>query len=302
MTIMNSIFNSSSEESPRSTLLQHDNNTGQVGSLSTEQEYTLEQFRQNLQKKGLYDPKRHDHYLLLRFLRARKFDLDAALEMFANCENWRRDENVDELEYFEFTERDEVSKIYPRFYHRTDRIFRPLYIECMNDLDIDKLFSITTEERIEKDFIKGYEYLTRVRFPACSAAAGKHIEQCCILIDIKDLSLKQVPKALKFVEKTSRIAQDYYPEMMGCMFVINAPSLFSGVWSMIKPFLDEDTVAKIHILGTNYLDEVLKVVDPKSLPKFLGGDCECPEGCENSDVGPWKDPKYTSHQHEAREE
>lgn len=45
------------------------------------------------------------------------------------------------------------------------------------------------------------------------------------------------------------------------MFIINAPMLFSGIWSMIKIWLDEKTKAKITIIGSGYKEELLKYVN-----------------------------------------
>jgi hypothetical protein len=39
---------------------------------------------------------------------------------------------------------------------------------------------------------------------------------------------------------------------MGQMFIINAPLLFSGVWAIVKGFLDERTRKKISIQGSKY--------------------------------------------------
>ena len=44
------------------------------------------------------------------------------------------------------------------------------------------------------------------------------------------------------------------------MFIINAPMLFSGIWAMIKVWLDEKTKNKITILGSSYKEELLKFV------------------------------------------
>jgi hypothetical protein len=35
--------------------------------------------------------------------------------------------------------------------------------------------------------------------------------------------------------------QNYYPEILGVMNIVNAPMLFSGIWSMIKGFLEQRT-------------------------------------------------------------
>jgi hypothetical protein len=68
---------------------------------------------------------------------------------------------------------------------------------------------------------------------------------------------------------------------------MQAPYLFSTVWSLIKPWLDEATVRKIHILGRSYKTELQHYIDPSQLPADLGGSCHCPGGCSMSDAGPW---------------
>jgi hypothetical protein len=39
---------------------------------------------------------------------------------------------------------------------------------------------------------------------------------------------------------------------MGNLLVVNAPMLFNGVWKVIKGFLDDKTVKKIKIHGSDY--------------------------------------------------
>jgi hypothetical protein len=73
------------------------------------------------------------------------------------------------------------------------------------------------------------------------------------------------------------------------MYIINAPMLFTAVWSVIKQLLDEVTVNKIHILGSSYKKQLLECIDEENIPDFLGGSCKCPGGCVNADIGPWND-------------
>ena len=81
---------------------------------------------------------------------------------------------------------------------------------------------------------------------------------------------------------------------MGKFYIINAPWGFSTVWSLIKGWLDEATVAKIHILSSDYKTELQQQIPKESLPAFLGGSCFCGEGCQLSDAGPWKGKKGSS--------
>lgn len=44
---------------------------------------------------------------------------------------------------------------------------------------------------------------------------------------------------------------------MGATFIVNAPLLFSGVWAVVKGFLDEKTRKKITIKGGSYQKDLL---------------------------------------------
>jgi hypothetical protein len=47
------------------------------------------------------------------------------------------------------------------------------------------------------------------------------------------------------VKLGSSIAQDYYPEQLGQLMIVNAPWVFTGIWAVVKTFLDEKTRKKI---------------------------------------------------------
>ena len=69
------------------------------------------------------------------------------------------------------------------------------------------------------------------------------------------------------------MAQDYYPETMGAVYVVNAPLLFSALYTIVKGFLDERTRSKVRIMGGNYRSVLLEHIDAENLPMFLGGTC-----------------------------
>lgn len=92
------------------------------------------------------------------------------------------------------------------------------------------------------------------------------------------------------MQLAAKLGQDYYPEILGQMFMINTSSFFSFVFSMIKGFIDKKTVAKIRVLGDKYLESLLTLIDIDNIPTFLGGNCTCSHiegGCLFADIGPW---------------
>jgi CRAL/TRIO domain. len=80
---------------------------------------------------------------------------------------------------------------------------------------------------------------------------------------------------------------------MGQLAIINAPSSFTFIWSAIKPWLSKETAEKVDILGSDYKDVLLELVDADNLPSMLGGNCTCEDmgGCHLSGVGPWMDER-----------
>ena len=44
------------------------------------------------------------------------------------------------------------------------------------------------------------------------------------------------------------------------MFIINASMLFTGIWAIIKMWIDEKTKSKIKILGSSYMNELLEYI------------------------------------------
>lgn len=83
--------------------------------------------------------------------------------------------------------------------------------------------------------------------------------------------------------------QDHYPETLFRMFIVNAPKVFSVAWSFVKPMLDVKTLDKIQIYGADYYPALVQLMDEAVIPSFLGGRCNCPGGCLNSELGPWQD-------------
>jgi len=184
-----------------------------------------------------------------------------------------------------------VKKIYPHGYHKTDKNGRPIYIELISKVNLTELFKHTTEERMTKYYIKEYERLMKYRFPACSRAASKIIEQSLTVLDMEGIGISLLTgKTKEFVKLASDIGQNYYPEMLGQMFLINTSFFFSAVWAIVKGFVDEKTRNKICVEKSSYQKKLLQLVDAENLPSFLGGSCICPNiegGCLYADIGPW---------------
>ena len=256
----------------------------------------LQQWKKDLvDQKVLPNIQEYDDLFYLRFLRARKFDLVKTMEMFKKYLKWRIDMKVDELlTSYELENLFEIKKVYPHGYHRTDKIGRPVYIERYNLTDVKALFKITTEDKMVKYYIKQYERQIKFIFPACSAVVKKPVEQSCTILDADGIGITSIFGPIKgFIKLASDIGQDYYPEMLGKMTIVNTGFFFRAVWTMVKGFIDPKTQAKIGLFGSNFKNELLQLVDEDKLPEFFHGKCTCSDfmfGCLGSDIGP-KNPE-----------
>ncbi|KAM3422265.1 hypothetical protein BST61_g2626 [Cercospora zeina] len=266
---------------------------GHPGHTTKEQDAQVEQLRMLLESEGYSE--RLDTLTLLRFLRARKFDVQLTKEMFIKSEKWRQTfgGGVDNLvRTFEYKEKEELLAYYPQYYHKTDKDGRPVYIEKYGNIDLEAMRKITTDDRMLENLVVEYEKVADPRLPACSRKAGQLLETCCTIMDFKNVGLMKMNQVYGYVQRASAISQDYYPERLGKLYLINTPWGFSGVFNVVKRFLDPVTVAKIHVLGSGYQKELLAQVPAENLPKEFGGTCECPGGCQLSDAGPWHDPQF----------
>ncbi|KAJ3363194.1 cytosolic factor, phosphatidylinositol/phosphatidylcholine transfer protein [Kappamyces sp. JEL0680] len=192
----------------------HENTNGRLGYLTPEQEAVLAQFKSELQAEGFYDSTKNDDHQLLRFLRARQFRLPQAKEMFIGYLKWRKEYGTDTiLEDFDFPEYAKCRQIYPRIYHKTDKLGRPFYIERVGMVDVSKLWEATTSERMLRNHVYEYEKLLAYRFAACSAKAGRHFEQGTTVLDLSGVNLSSFSSIVGMVREVSSIGSNYYPEM-----------------------------------------------------------------------------------------
>ncbi|KAJ3571562.1 hypothetical protein NP233_g3671 [Leucocoprinus birnbaumii] len=263
------------------------------------QKTILERFRKELVADDLLhdgDSIGTDDETLLRFLRARKFDLAQSKKMFADCQNWRKtvegvgiDELYRKIDPFDYPEREAVFDCWPMWFHKTDKKGRPINVQIFGKMDLARLYKVCSPERHWETILVNAECLPREVLPAATRAAGKSINNTLVIVDLKGFGLSQFWQVKALARSSFQISQDYYPETMGQLVIINAPSSFTVIWSVIKPWLSKETVDKVDILGHDYKRVLLEIVDADSLPASLGGECTCEGlgGCSMSGAGPW---------------
>ncbi|KAJ0578846.1 putative CRAL-TRIO lipid binding domain, CRAL/TRIO domain, CRAL/TRIO domain superfamily [Helianthus annuus] len=258
------------------------------------EEKAVHELRQKLLDRDLLPPRHDDYHTLLRFLKARDFNIERTARMWEEMLNWRKEYGTDTiLEDFHYDELEEVLQHYPHGYHGIDREGRPVYIERLGKAHPSRLMRITSIERYLKYHVQEFERAFSEKFPACSIAAKRHICSTTTILDVQGLGLKNfTPTAASMLGAMSKVDSNYYPETLHRMFVVNAgPTFKNCLWPAAQKFLDAKTIAKIQVLEPKSLSKLQEVIDPSQLPDFLGGSCVCPVegGCLRSNKGPWND-------------
>ncbi|CAL4104624.1 unnamed protein product, partial [Meganyctiphanes norvegica] len=89
----------------------------------------------------------------------------------------------------------------------------------------------------------------------------RDVDNFCIIVDMKDFTIASMDYGA--VTTLFKVMQDHYPERLGFMLIINAPTVFSVSWNIVKKWLNERTSNKIVFLEESNLNSY---IDPASVP------------------------------------
>jgi hypothetical protein len=260
---------------------------GSLGHLTPVQETVLTAFRSHVRDVLKVTDARFDDWYLLRFCRARKFELKKVIEMFTTFINWRKEKDIDGGITKDFTAIANMKKKeWEHGYYGVSRDGFPVYIERYANTDIDFILKNFNEDQLRAYFSNSFETMLHCIWPECSRAAGRRIDRNITILDVKGFGVMRMTKSdtRAFLNMATKVAQDFYPECQGKMFIVNTGWSFSALWAIVKIWLDEKTKKKISVLGSSYMKEITKYVDPSQIPESLGGSNPNPisEPC-----GPW---------------
>ncbi|MCO5583153.1 hypothetical protein L7F22_037062 [Adiantum nelumboides] len=223
---------------------------------ATDNDYALElaHFRNSVESLHV-STEGVDDATCLRFLKARSMHINKAAKMYVQYHTWRASfVPLGHIPAEQVASELHANKCSLQGYTRNGY---PLLIGFCgnhypnNDLDTLKRFIV---HALDKSF--------------ASAPAG--IEKIVALVDLNHVSYKNVD--VKGFIAGFQLLQNYYPERLAAIYIVNAPIFFYGIWKVISRFLDQATKEKIVFLENHVMAQVLlSEVDADTLPSLYGG-------------------------------
>ncbi|XP_042336755.1 SEC14-like protein 5 isoform X1 [Sceloporus undulatus] len=251
-----------------------------LGQLTPMQESCLIRLRQWLQETHKGKIPKDEH--ILRFLRARDFNIDKAREMLCQSLTWRKQYQVD---YILQTWRPPslLEEYYTGGWHYQDKDGRPLYILRLGQMDTKGLVKALGEESLLRHVLSINEEGQR-RCEENTNLFGRPITSWTCLVDLEGLNMRHLWRpGVKALLRIIEVVEDNYPETLGRLLIVRAPRVFPVLWTLVSPFINENTRQKFLIYsGNNYQGPggLVDYLDKDVIPDFLGGECVCnvPEG------------------------
>ncbi|XP_034840328.1 SEC14-like protein 2 [Maniola hyperantus] len=242
-----------------------------VVGIDDDQRFALMKFRRSV--RDVLKPEHNDHFLL-RWLRARQWNPEAAEKMLRDSMKWREKWGVDTT-LASWQPPEVFEKHFPSGSTGFDKDGSPVLIVPFVGLDVwGLLHSVTRTDIIRMVLIHLENYLALGRKQA--QTHGIDALKVTVIFDMEGFVMRQYAwkPAAELVFTLLQIYEANYPEILKICFIVNAPKVFSLAFNVIKKFMNEYTLSKIRIYGSDpkkWQPQILTVVDKETLPQHYGG-------------------------------
>ena len=208
------------------------------------------------------------------------FDLDenedGSERMYRAALAWRDEKNPPAIKR-DWVPPRVLREYFPGGFYEQDKEGHPVWYDRAGQIDPKGILKHVSIEEVVKFGIWRAEEATKQHVDHSTVGhpghAGKQISQTTCVQDLRGLGMRHangtVLKVLKAIIATE---DNYYPERLNKYLIINAPYVFSGIWKIVRAFVDPVTREKVHIVSGNAKDLLLKYIDKDKLPAYLGGE------------------------------
>eukprot|EP00762_Andalucia_godoyi_P008463 ANDGO_05786.mRNA.1 CRAL-TRIO domain-containing protein C23B6.04c len=225
-----------------------------VAQLSAEQQSAVKELQAALEP--LTDRQRAfcDIPCLLRYLRARDYDVKKSRKLLLSTLQWRHSFRPHRISPDDVEEEALTGKVYRNGY---DRAGRPI------------IYMRPGRENT-KNYDRQVMHLV-YHLESAVRSMGPGVESFVFIIDYSGFSLSKSPP-MAVSKRVLSILSDNYPERLGKAFLVSYPFYMGAFWAAISPFLNKVTKSKITFVKGHKVKEVIgEFVDHEVLEAAFSG-------------------------------
>jgi len=205
--------------------------------------------------------------VLMKFLRARNLNVEAAATMLTATLRWRAQFKVDEALEEKFPEElfGKLGRVYGR-----DKGGRPVtYNLYGGDQDLKAIFS---------DIPRFLRWRVALMERGVLLLDFENVDQMVQVHDYEGVGMSsRTPESKSAAAEATNLFQSHYPELLHKKFFVNVPTIMTWVFWAFKPLMSAQTVAKMAVVGSGpekIGKDLLPVIDADELPQRYGGHSE----------------------------
>lgn len=207
---------------------------------------------------------------LLAYLRATNFDLQASKARLEATRAWRRRSDIAAKmrdPSWRAAER-AVRSVLLYDYLGLDRHGRPVLVERVGAWDVGALIrEAADQDTFQVLHAMAAETLASMLRPPDVKDPRGYV----LIMDMQGLSVRHLrPRLASTFGALNAIDLSFFPDSLAHIFAVNAPPVFAALFGMVKPFLAQETLSKVHLCA-GVPDDLLEYLGPDCLPAELGG-------------------------------
>eukprot|EP01098_Paradermamoeba_levis_P011061 TRINITY_DN4698_c0_g1_i1.p1 TRINITY_DN4698_c0_g1~~TRINITY_DN4698_c0_g1_i1.p1 ORF type:complete len:348 (+),score=83.74 TRINITY_DN4698_c0_g1_i1:92-1045(+) len=233
--------------------------------LTEQQKATFHQLQERIVASNLEKNQREwcDDMCLLRYLRAREWNLERAEKMLRDSLKWRSDFQVERTTVKQMESQISHGHMYSNGFDLMGRPIVFLRVHTQEDPHTReqklKFMVYSLERAIEK------------------MDKSKGVEKMVWVVDCAGYNYKYNGE-VKFGLELLSILQNHFPERLGCVMVFDAPFVFKTFWNVVSPFVDPNTKKKFFFVNRSNKKEMRQLLseyfDLKGFEKHFGGESD----------------------------
>ncbi|XP_060899813.1 alpha-tocopherol transfer protein [Labrus mixtus] len=198
---------------------------------------------------------------LMKFLRARDFDVELSLKLLLNYQRWRRESP----EISTCLSPSSVVDLLQTSYHA---------VLPQRDHSGSRVLIYRIGQWNPKDWTAFQVFrISLMTSELISMETKTQMKGLKVIFDLQGWSLGHALQVNPSIaRKISSVLSDSFPLKVRGIHLVNEPMFFRPVFAMIRPFLPDKIKQRIHMHGSDYHDSLCDFFSPDILPPEYGGE------------------------------